>query len=348
MHIAVTSDLAPSSRPIALWLFLCCAMIFAMVVLGGVTRLTHSGLSIVEWKPLLGVLPPLSQAEWEETFRHYQHYPEYKKLNPTMTLDGFKAIFWLEYLHRLWGRLIGLVFLLPFLYFLFRGRIAEALLPKLILMFVLGGLQGALGWYMVMSGLIDRPDVSQYRLTAHLGLAFLIYGYIFWVALGLVHPRPHYGDWRGLGRAMKGLAALIFLTILSGGFVAGLDAGFAYNTFPLMNGRWIPEGLFSLEPLLRNLFENIATVQFDHRLLAILSLAATALVWLRSVFMRLPARTRTAFHSLMGAAILQVSLGISTLLLIVPLPLAAAHQAGALLLFTGALWVLHELRGEAG
>jgi heme a synthase len=345
MYIAAAPDLIRSSRPIAIWLLICCAMIFAMVVLGGVTRLTHSGLSIVEWKPLRGVLPPLSTSQWEETFRQYQQYPEYQKINPGMTLEGFKAIFWLEYLHRLWGRLIGFVFLVPLLYFLIKGRITTALLPRLILIFVLGGLQGVLGWYMVMSGLIDRPDVSQYRLTAHLALALLIYGYIFWVALGVLHPRPHHSDWQGLRRGVRGLTALIFITILSGGFVAGLDAGFAYNTFPLMGGRWIPEGLLSLEPSLRNLFENITTVQFDHRVLAILTLLTTTLLWLWSITRPLPARARLALHSLMAAAVMQVGLGISTLLLIVPVPLAAAHQAGALILFSTALWTLHELRG---
>jgi cytochrome c oxidase assembly protein subunit 15 len=320
-------------------------MIAAIVILGGVTRLTHSGLSIVEWKPLAGVLPPLSQADWETAFRHYQHYPEYKKLNPDMTLGGFKAIFWIEYLHRLWGRLIGLVFLLPLFYFLVKGWIGKALLPRLIIMLVLGGLQGVLGWYMVMSGLVDRPDVSQYRLTAHLGLAFLIYGYIFWVALGLLHPQPHYGDRRGLRWAVGGLLGLIFITVLSGGFVAGLDAGFAYNTFPLMGGHLIPQGLFSLEPLPRNLFEDLTTVQFDHRLLAILSLLTTTSVWIGgSLTVSLPQRTRLALHTLMAAAVGQVGLGIATLLWVVPLPLAVAHQAGALVLFTVTLWVLHELR----
>jgi heme a synthase len=333
-----------ASRPIVVWLFICCAMIVAIVILGGVTRLTHSGLSIVEWKPLAGVLPPLSQADWETAFRHYQHYPEYKKLNPDMTLGGFKAIFWLEYLHRLWGRLIGLVFLLPLFYFLVKGWIGKALLPRLIIMLVLGGLQGVLGWYMVMSGLVDRPDVSQYRLTAHLGLAFLIYGYIFWVALGLLHPQPHYGDWRGLRRAVGGLLGLIFITVLSGGFVAGLDAGFAYNTFPLMGGRLIPQGLFSLEPLPRNLFEDLTTVQFNHRSLAILSVLTTASVWIGSLTVSLPRRTRLALHTLMAAAVGQVALGIATLLWVVPLPLAVAHQAGALVLFTATLWALHELR----
>ena len=331
----------------AYWLLICCAMIAVIVVLGGVTRLTHSGLSIVQWKPVSGILPPLSEAEWEETFRLYQQFPEYQKLNRDMTLAGFKSIFWLEYIHRLWGRLIGLVFLLPFLYFLMKGLISESLLPKFIAMFLLGGSQGVLGWFMVKSGLVDRPDVSQYRLTAHLGLAFLIYGYIFWTAMGLLHPRAHSPDMPFLRRSAKALTALIVITVLSGGFVAGLDAGFAYNTFPLMGDRFIPEGMLLLDPPYRNLFENLTTVQFDHRILAMLTLLGTTLLWGYSLVVSLPVRTRTALHGLFAGTVLQVVLGISTLLWVVPVPLAAAHQAGALILMTAALWAVFELRGAS-
>jgi len=204
---------ADDRRAVALWLLLCCAMIFAMVVLGGVTRLTHSGLSMVEWKPVTGFLPPMSESAWEDAFAKYRQYPEYREINAGMTLDEFKSIFWLEFIHRVWGRAIGVVFLLPFLYFLVRKRIDRWLAPRLALIFVLGALQGVMGWYMVKSGLVDRPDVSQYRLTAHLLAAFVIYGYILWVALALLHP----GETRAAGgqgaRRVRRLAWILFALV---------------------------------------------------------------------------------------------------------------------------------------
>ncbi|MFH0341776.1 MAG: COX15/CtaA family protein [Chromatiales bacterium] len=335
---------AASSRPIALWLFTCCALIAIMVLLGGVTRLSHAGLSIVEWQPLTGVVPPLSAPAWEDAFAHYQRYPEYQKLNRGMTLGEFKSIFWLEYLHRLWGRLIGIAFLVPCLYFALRRRIGRALIPKLTMLFALGGLQGALGWYMVKSGLVDRPDVSQYRLSAHLGLAALIYGYMLWVALGLLRPRSVTKG--ALPRYCFAVLGLVVATLVSGGFVAGLDAGFAYNTFPLMQGQWIPDGLWLMQPFYRNLFENLITAQFMHRVLALASLLSVGLLWLAARRSALPARARQACHWLLAAAALQVTLGISTLVFVVPLPLALAHQAGALLLLTIAIWTLHELHSS--
>jgi cytochrome c oxidase assembly protein subunit 15 len=332
-------------RPIAIWLLVCCAMIFVMVVLGGVTRLTHSGLSMVEWRPLLGWLPPLTEAAWEEAFAKYKSFPEYQKLNYGMALGEFKAIFWMEYVHRLWGRSIAIVFIFPFLYFLATGRVPKHLRPHLALMFVLGALQGLLGWYMVKSGLIDRPDVSQYRLTAHLGAAFLIYAYILWVALGLLAPAPKglHGP-TALRPASMVLVGLVFLTALSGGLVAGLDAGFAYNTFPLMAGRLVPEGLFDQAPVYMNFFDNVTTVQFVHRVVAILTFASVLLFWLRARGIALPPSVRLPIEAFMGLAAVQVALGISTLLLVVPVPLAAAHQAGALLMFSAALWTARALR----
>lgn len=332
-------------KQIAAWLLLCCAMVFAMVVVGGVTRLTHSGLSIVEWQPLVGTLPPLNEAQWLEVFHKYQQTPEYQKVNFDMGLDEFKGIFWWEYFHRLLGRSIGAVFLLPFLYFLVRKKIEWNLAPKLAGIFILGGLQGALGWYMVASGLVDDPRVSQYRLTAHLGMAFIIYAAMLWVALGLLSPtssRPEGA--RALGRFSLGLSGLIFLMVLSGGFVAGIRAGLAYNTFPLMNGHWIPPEIFMVVPWYANFFENMATVQFDHRLIAWLLAFLVPWFWLRARRVALPAHTRLAIHLLLLMLAVQITLGISTLLLVVPVSLAAAHQAGALLLFSFSLWVSHELR----
>jgi cytochrome c oxidase assembly protein subunit 15 len=338
-------------RQLALWLMICCAMVYAMVVLGGVTRLTGSGLSMVEWDPIFGVVPPLSEAQWETTFSLYRESPEYQKINAGMDLHGFKQIYWFEFAHRLLGRTIGAVFLIPFLYFLFAGRIRRPLIPRLATLFVLGGLQGVLGWYMVKSGLVDKPHVSQYRLTAHLAAAIIIYAYMLWLALGLwtnadqdtASPAP-----RGLRRFAALLGGLIFITALSGGFVAGLKAGFAYNTFPLMDGHWIPEAMFLQSPAWRNFFENITTVQFDHRLLATLVFVGCVAFWLMAQRHTLQASARIGVHALLAAVVLQVTLGISTLLLYVPTPLASSHQAGALLLLTVILIVNHRLRYARG
>ena len=343
-HDKTTHPETRHNRFIAIWLLVCCAMVFAMVILGGVTRLTGSGLSMVEWDPIFGMVPPLDETAWNETFELYQQSPEYKKINVGMDLDGFKNIYWFEFSHRVLGRTIGTVFLLPFLFFLIKGWVTRPLIPRLTGMFVLGGLQGLLGWYMVKSGLVDNPHVSQYRLTAHLGLAIVIYAYMFNVALELLHGRKRSAVVSsGLQRAITLLSTLIFITILSGGFVAGLKAGFAYNTFPLMDGHWIPEVVFMQEPWWRNFFENIATVQFDHRVLATLVFISVVIFWLVSLRQTLAAPVRIGLHLLLATAVLQVTLGISTLLLHVPVPLAAAHQAGALLLFTAALYVRHRM-----
>ena len=336
----------PNHKAIAIWLLVCCATIFGMIILGGVTRLTGSGLSMVEWAPILGILPPLNQAEWQETFLLYQQFPEYQLKNFNMSLDEFKSIFWFEYGHRLLGRSIGVIFLLPFLFFLFRGKIEKSLTPKLIIMFVLGGLQGLMGWYMVKSGLVNDPHVSQYRLTAHLGLAVVIYAYMFWVALGLLYPKindvANNTNYRLRSLSLI-ITGIIVITILSGGFVAGTHAGFAFNTFPLMDGQLIPAGLFALSPVWHNFFENIVTVQFDHRVLATLLFLVIPVFWFKAGRLELPALARTGSHLLLAALVLQITLGISTLLLIVPVALAAAHQAGAIVLLTAALFVSQQL-----
>ena len=332
-----------TNRTVAKWLLICCTLVFAMVILGGVTRLTGSGLSIVDWRPVTGFLPPMSADAWQATFEAYQQSPEFQEKNSYMTVADFKGIFWLEYLHRLLGRTIGLVFLLPFLYFVWRGYVQKNEWPKYALMFVLGGLQGVLGWYMVKSGLVDNPEVSQYRLTAHLVAAFMIYTYMLWVALSLLRddsaPRhPWYGK-------TLALTALISVTIISGGFVAGLKAGKMYNTFPMMGEYWTPPGMFALEPLWRNFFDNGATAQFNHRLLAISTFIAIVFYWLHIRKTELPAHVGKGVNALLHTAVLQVALGISTLLLVVPTLLAATHQAVAMLLFTVALFLCHTLRG---
>ena len=336
----------PRNRSIAWWLLVCCALVFAMVVLGGVTRLTGSGLSMVNWKPISGVLPPIGQAAWEREFEHYRQSPEYNYVNEGMSLAEFKGIFWFEYAHRVLGRLIGIVFLLPFLYFLMRRRIDAPLARKLLVMFVLGGLQGLLGWYMVKSGLVDDPHVSQYRLAAHLGLAVLIYAYMLWTALGILRggQKAAPGQGNRLVDATLVLSVVVFVTMVSGAFVAGLKAGMIYNTFPLMGDAWYPEGMWSVTPAWLNAFENPATVQFNHRVIAIATFLAILVLWLVAARMALSRAQRVWLHLVAAAAVIQVALGIATLLLRVPISLAALHQAGAMLLLTVLLCLAYETR----
>ncbi len=342
----VIRSMTDNQRILALWLFTCCTAIFVMVVLGGVTRLTGSGLSMVEWEPLMGILPPLNQGEWQETFRLYQQYPEYQLKNYGMTLDEFRGIFWFEYAHRVLGRVIGVVFFLPLVYFIATRRVGRDLVLRLLGMFVLGGLQGLMGWYMVKSGLVRDPHVSQYRLTAHLGLAFIIYAYMFWVALGLFfsgEARSRRLDLAALRPFAAVVSFLVFLTALSGGFVAGLQAGLVYNSFPTMNGQWIPDGLTQLEPFWRNFFENATLVQFDHRVMATLLFLLIPALSFAVLRRDPPPRLRLGVYLLLLMLGIQVTLGVSTLLLQVPIPLAAAHQGGALLLFTLTLFVTRQI-----
>ena len=334
-------------KKIAVWLLIVAAMIFIMVVLGGTTRLTRSGLSIVEWRLFEGTLPPLTEAHWQELFELYKKTPEYRKINVGMDLAGFEKIFWLEYLHRLWGRLIFFVALMPLLWFLWRGRIDKHLIPRTVAVPILVALNGVLGWLMVASGLIDIPRVSPYRLTAHLGLAVAIYGYLLWVALDLLRVRTPDVSPPGLRRFGYLVVGLVFLMILSGGFVAGTKAGFVFNTFPWMNGRFYPEGLLALQPLWINLFENIATVQFNHRLLAyLLCLVIPLFAWKTSRTASLPDRARRPALWLVAWLAVQVLLGIATLIHVTPVVLAATHQAGALILFSLAVYCAHVLRGR--
>ena len=331
------------NRAVAIWLLICCGLVFAMVVLGGFTRLTGSGLSMADWRPLMGWLPPFSDAEWQRMFDLYRQTPEFLKVNSHMDVGAFKSIFWLEFLHRLLGRTIGIVFLVPFVFFFVKGYVKASEWPKYLAMFILGGLQGVLGWYMVKSGLVDNPHVSQYRLTAHLFAAFLIYAYMFWVAMSLLFPvsgtRRH--PWYDKSLA---LTALTSVTIISGGFVAGLKAGKIYNTFPMMGDYWLPPGTMALEPFWRNFFDNMTTVQFDHRVLAITTFIIICVFWFKARKSDLPTRTRPAVNALLHTAILQVILGITTLLMSVPVLLGATHQGIAMLLFTVSLYILHSLR----
>jgi len=346
-----------ASRSIAFWLLCCCALVLAMVVVGGATRLTHSGLSIVEWAPIVGTLPPLTDQQWIETFAKYQQTPEFKLVNHAMGVEEFKGIFWWEYFHRLLGRLIGVVFLLPLIWFALRRRIDGRLGLRLAGIFILGGLQGAMGWYMVASGLVDDPRVSHFRLTAHLGLAFLIFAAMFWLAMDLLSPPARRAGGGALApprRLAWVVVALAAFMVLTGGLVAGIRAGYAYNTFPLMNGHVVPPEILMIDPWWKNFFYNMATVQFDHRLGAWLLAGLAPVLWLRIRRATHPRsaidpasrrRIRNAGAALLALLAIQIALGIATLLTGVAVPLGVAHQGVAVLVFAAALATAHSLRG---
>ncbi|MFD1626399.1 COX15/CtaA family protein [Azospirillum griseum] len=346
-HSPATAFDRRANRPIALWLLVCAAMVLAMAVIGAITRLTESGLSMVEWKPLIGILPPLSDAEWQRVFDLYKGTPEFRIFNNRMDLAGFQEIFWWEWFHRLWGQMIGFVFLIPFLRFWSQGRIAPDLWPKLAGLFLLGGLQGGIGWFMVKSGLVDQPNVSHYRLALHLGTAILIYALLLRTALGLLDPLPLAG-WRpesaGLRRHARWALGLVAVTIVWGAFVAGSRAGYAYNTFPLMEGHLIPPEIANLTPWWHNPFENTAAIQLIHRGLALASGLVILALTVRTLAARLPGRAGQAAHAAGGLVLVQIGLGIATLLTVVWIPVAAAHQAGAILVVSALVWLLHELR----
>jgi cytochrome c oxidase assembly protein subunit 15 len=341
---AGTAAAERTRRLVGGWLLTVAFMVFVMIVLGGVTRLTGSGLSIMEWAPLRGALPPLDQAEWQRLFHLYQQIPQYRLVNEGLGLDGFKQIFWLEWTHRLWGRLVGLAFLGPLLWLWARRAIEPRLRRRLAVLFVLGGLQGAVGWFMVASGFFpETTAVSPYRLVVHLALALALYVALLWTALGVLRPAPALAP-HAPRRLLAAAAALLTLTVIAGGFTAGLHAGAAYNTFPLMDGQLVPAVYGALAPPLRNLTENIAVVQFNHRLLATLTavvVAAAVLAGLRRVQ---PPALRRALLGLGSLAVVQYALGIATLLHAAPAPLAALHQAVAVLLVTAVVVALHAAR----
>lgn len=314
------------------WLIVVAAMIFFMIVIGALTRLTESGLSMVEWRPVTGWLPPLSDAAWQAELQKYLSSPQGRLVNHSFTVGEFKEIFWLEYIHRLWGRLIGVVFALPLAWFWWRGALNAHLKPRLFALLVAGGLQGALGWAMVASGLIDRPSVSHYRLAAHLLLAIALYAYTVWLILEL-GPQTARRDDPKTRRKATALIGFLFVVLTWGAFMAGLRAGTAHSTFPTMSGHWIPPGLFDLSPWWINLFENGTTIQFVHRWLAkLLVLGVLVMAW------RAP-RPETMAAGLM--AFLQLGLGIATILTGVDIGIATAHQAGAVLLLTTLIVVRH-------
>jgi cytochrome c oxidase assembly protein subunit 15 len=329
-----------NDRAIAMWLLAGCVMLFVMVVIGGLTRLTQSGLSITEWRPMTGIVPPLSADEWQREFALYQQTPEFQQLNAGMTLEEFKGIFWWEFAHRLWGRLVGVVFAAGFVIFLLRRQIRRPLIPYLAATPILVGLQGALGWFMVKSGLSMRTDVSQYRLAAHFLVAIAIYSYALWIALSLLRPpAPANSAAKALRPHLLAIAGVLVVTLTFGAFVAGLNGGLVYNSFPLMGGALIPGDAFQTAG---SAFEDAVTAQFIHRWLAMTVVALVLTLWLRRRGLS-PAAARP-IDGLAAMALLQAGLGIATLLLHVPIPLAAAHQAGAIVLWTLTLWSLHATR----
>lgn len=340
---------APHARWIGLWLLSCCVVLLALVMLGGATRLTGSGLSMVDWRPLTGILPPLSEQAWLRVFEMYRASPEYQQINAGMSLAEFQFIFWFEYAHRVLARLLGLLFIVPLVWFWLRGMIPARLRWPLLGLLALGAAQGYMGWYMVQSGLVDVPQVSQYRLAAHLGLALIIYAGMFWLALGLLWPRSTTRtDARPVGRLFPVLLTLTGITIVSGAFVAGLKAGLVYNTFPLMAGQWVPTGILYLDPVWRNFFENTATVQFTHRVLGIGTLLLVLITWLVALRRTATPGQRLALHAMALAAIGQVILGISTLLYFVPVVLGTLHQGGAIIVLSAVLVVGHLCRRAQG
>jgi cytochrome c oxidase assembly protein subunit 15 len=343
-HSTTSTTLQRDQQAIVIWLLIVAALIFAIVVVGGITRLTRSGLSIVEWQPITGIVPPLSEQSWLAEFGKYQLSPEYLHVNSGMSLAEFKSIFYIEWAHRLLARFIfGIAVFIPLIYFIVRKRITRELLPKIIAILILGGLQGALGWIMVRTGLEKIPRVSPYALTAHLALAIGIYAYVLWVVFDLRRPQRNNNS-VALSRMSWLVTSLVGLMILAGGFVAGTKAGYIFNTFPLMNGQFAPPGMYALQPWWSNLFENVATVQFNHRMIAYTLLIAALVFYWRAAKSSLPTDTRRALRLFLIAILTQIALGISTLLLIVPVWLGALHQGGALVVLSLALYLSHSLR----
>eukprot|EP00047_Mylnosiga_fluctuans_P004712 m.236120 g.236120 ORF g.236120 m.236120 type:complete len:389 (-) comp12930_c0_seq1:86-1252(-) len=346
---AQTTPAAPR-KLVGFWLFGCCGLVFTTVVVGGITRLTESGLSIVRWQPLEGIVKPSTEEEWAAEFERYKQFPEFK-YNKNMTLEDFKYIFHWEWGHRVLGRLVGAAFAIPAAIFWRAGWLLPGHKKNILMLGSLIGFQGALGWYMVKSGLDNDPHgahsprVSHYRLMAHLGSAFTLHLGMLWTGLqyfpAAARSVPSYGM---LPVLTAGVAGLTFFTAMSGALVAGLDAGLIYNSYPKMGDYWVPPEILSMEPTYRNFFDNLTTVQFDHRILAVTTLAAINSLFLFARKAPLHRRARIALTALTHMSWVQVALGISTLLLFVPVHLGATHQAGALTLMTLATWAVHELK----
>lgn len=335
-----------SRRAVGFWLLAVALIILGMVTIGGLTRLTGSGLSITEWKPIMGAIPPLSHAEWQDAFAKYQHIPQYVVENRGMTLEGFKGIFWWEWIHRFLGRLLGVAFFVPFVWFAATGAIKRRDWPRMLTLFALGGLQGFIGWWMVTSGFEVRTSVSQYRLAIHLGAALLLLVAILWIALEYLRG-PAQENKVGKGDARRGIAfaALVYLQMLLGALVAGLHAGLIYNTWPDMNGRVLPEEPFFSAPWWINFFENPGLAQFDHRIGGYIVAGFAGLIYARGV--KLAGYAKASAKAVAVVTAFQILLGITTLLLQAPEWLAAAHQVTAALLLCAGVWHAFELKALA-
>lgn len=343
-HDALTME-PELRRRVGGWFVAWTVLLFITVVIGGITRLTESGLSITEWKPVSGVLPPIGEAAWQEEFTKYQQIPQYQQLNAGMTLPEFKRIFWVEWIHRLWARLVGVAIAIPALVLLIRGGLSRVIRNRILWLLALMAVQGAMGWYMVASGLAERTSVSQYRLAAHLSVALVLIGLAVWTAADLLTPpRPAGKPPRtsGLARLTAVMVGLVGLTAVAGAFVAGLDAGKLYNTFPLMGGKVVPAGYGAMSPWYRNLFENLIAVQFNHRLLGVAVTLLGVILWWRTREDDTAIGTWGRAVGLMS--LVQIGLGIVTLLLLVPIAMASMHQAGAVVLLCFSLLLLHALR----
>ena len=330
------------NKKVIYWLFTGCVLIFIMVVVGGITRLTHSGLSIPDYKLISGTIPPINEQQWEEAFELYKQYPEYQKLNSNITLTEFKSIFFWEWLHRVIGRVLGLVFIIPFLYFLITRQLDKSTIKKTIILLILGGFQGFLGWYMVKSGLVDRPDVSHYRLAAHLTTAFVTFAFTLWIALDLIFPikKTINKTYRNLIRI--GLA-ILFIQIIYGAFVAGLDAGFIHNHWPMMSeGKFMHETvLIEKTPVYKNFIEGRSGVQFIHRILAFFVVISVVIIYIKGKKIAISNYQLNGLNSLLILVGVQSLLGVLAILLQVPLWLGIAHQIGAFLLLSSMTFTLH-------
>lgn len=327
------------NKAIIIWLLSGCFLIFVMVVVGGITRLTNSGLSMVNWSLFMGSIPPLNEIQWNETFELYKQSPEFKKINYHYTLSDFKYIFFWEYLHRMIGRLLGLVFIMPFVYFLIKKMLSKKLILQSLLLLFLGSLQAAIGWWMVKSGLVDRPDVSHFRLAIHLTTAFLTCALCLWVALPLIFPDKNKGDKKTF-KLILYLAFFVLIQIIYGSFVAGLNAGIGFNTWPKMNEEWIPQAVYGLKPFWRNLIEAPYGIQFIHRTLAMVIVFFVIYIWRQGVSRKLSSKHNKALQTLLFIVLLQTVIGVLTILFMVPFSLAIIHQSVAFFLLMSIVYCL--------
>jgi cytochrome c oxidase assembly protein subunit 15 len=334
------------NKPIIIWLLTGCLLIFLMVIIGGITRLTNSGLSMVDWNPIMGFIPPLNQLDWNVTFEKYKLYPEYQLVNSHFTLEEFKSIFFWEYFHRLIGRVIGMVFIIPFIYFLIKKMLSKKLLIQSLVLFGMGGLQGFIGWWMVKSGLVKDPDVSHIRLAIHLITAFLTFAYTFWVALGLMYQDIENKHVKNLKNIISIIFGVTVLQIIYGAFVAGLNAGFVMNTFPKMGDQWINDSVTALSPTWLNFVEGIGGVQFIHRYLAYLVVGLIVYFVIKSRKYQLSVRQKNSTNILLYAVLFQFLLGVFTLIMSVPIWLGVLHQLGAFLLLTAIVFAMHAFRKQ--